>query len=177
MGPKLFQVPVLLGLAYIGIGYVSWTLARLIVRDNGIVTVPSLAALIMVGWDLSMDPVWSNLGHAWVWHEGGLYFGVPLSNFFGWYLTVYLIYQSFALYLRRWPTEPRTLPAGFWRLAVIFYGVCAAGNLLVRPPVDLAAGIEWRVSGILMASAAVSIMVMGGLAVLAWMRAEDRMSA
>jgi uncharacterized membrane protein len=80
MGPKLFQVPVLLGLAYIGIGYVSWTLARLIVRDNGIVTVPSLAALIMVGWDLSMDPVWSNLGHAWVWHEGGLYFGVPAEQ-------------------------------------------------------------------------------------------------
>jgi hypothetical protein len=30
MGPKLFHVPVLLGLAYIGMAYVSWTLARLI---------------------------------------------------------------------------------------------------------------------------------------------------
>jgi putative membrane protein len=30
MGPKLFHVPVLLGLAYIGMAYVSWTVARAI---------------------------------------------------------------------------------------------------------------------------------------------------
>src|SRR5262249_42602695 len=30
MGPKLFHVPILLGLAYVGIGYASWMLALLI---------------------------------------------------------------------------------------------------------------------------------------------------
>src|ERR1700674_2537778 len=30
MGPKLFHVPILLGLAYLGMGYISWTLALLI---------------------------------------------------------------------------------------------------------------------------------------------------
>lgn len=28
MGPKLFRVPILLGLAYLGMGYLSWTLGR-----------------------------------------------------------------------------------------------------------------------------------------------------
>src|SRR5580658_2289824 len=31
MGPKILFVPVLLGLAYVGMGYISWTLGRLIV--------------------------------------------------------------------------------------------------------------------------------------------------
>ncbi|MGH9655339.1 MAG: carotenoid biosynthesis protein [Bryobacteraceae bacterium] len=93
MGPKLFQVPILLGLAYIGMGYVSWTLGIVLVGDlkrplagHRVVTVPLVAAFAMVGWDLSMDPIWSNLVHSWVWRNGGAYFGVPVSNFFGWYL-------------------------------------------------------------------------------------------
>jgi putative membrane protein len=46
----------------------------------------------MVAWDLSMDPVWSTVMHSWIWLQGGAYFGVPVSNFLGWYLTVYVIY-------------------------------------------------------------------------------------
>jgi uncharacterized membrane protein len=33
MGPKLFQVPILLGLAYVGMGYLSWTLGRVILGN------------------------------------------------------------------------------------------------------------------------------------------------
>src|SRR5579872_335288 len=35
MGPKVFQLPVLLALAYLGIGYVAWILALLILRQAG----------------------------------------------------------------------------------------------------------------------------------------------
>lgn len=171
MGPALFHVPILLGLAYIGVGYLSWTLARSITGSRR--AAPFLAALIMVSWDLSMDPVWSNLGHAWVWHDGGSYFGVPLTNFAGWYLTVWVIYQSFALTLRQWPTDGSRLP-------VLFYGVCAIGNLCVRAPAGLPAvadptGKLWTVSSIRIASALVSIFLMGGFAVLAWTRTKDKM--
>src|SRR6266852_482206 len=34
LGPKLFHVPILLGLAYLGMGYISWTLALLILGKN-----------------------------------------------------------------------------------------------------------------------------------------------
>lgn len=104
MGPKIFQLPVLLALAYLGIGYVAWILALLIpgsadkpIHGTRVVLLPLLASLIMVAWDLSMDPTWSLLDGAWIWQDGGRYFGVPVSNFFGWFFTGYIYYQAFAL--------------------------------------------------------------------------------
>ena len=104
-GPKIFAVPILLGFAYVGMAYLSWTLGALILGGPGtplngarVVTLPLVASFIMVAWDLSTDPVlWSTIMHAWIWRDGGAYFGVPVSNFLGWYLTVYVIYQCFAL--------------------------------------------------------------------------------
>jgi uncharacterized membrane protein len=60
----------------------------------------------MVSWDLSQDPVWSTILRAWVWLRVGAYFGVPLTNFFDWFLTIYVIYQSFAVFLRRHSSMP-----------------------------------------------------------------------
>jgi len=182
MGPKILAVPILLGLAYVGMGYLSWTLARVILGDAGqpltgsrLVTRPLVAAFVMVAWDFSQDAIWSNFVHGWQWHDGGPYFGVPLSNFAGWYLTVYLIYQSFALVVRR---KPGPFPVSFWRTAILFYGVSALGNLLVPGPpgvatVTDAAGTVWPVSGILGTSALVSVLVMGAFTLLAWVRLLD----
>lgn len=107
--------------AYVGMGYLAWTLATLILdgacRPN---LIPLIASLIMVAWDLSMEPVWSTVLRAWIWLDGGPYFGVPISNFFGWFLTAYLIFQSFAIYLRRHPVATRPLPRNHQRLAVLF---------------------------------------------------------
>ena len=98
MGPKVAAVPVMLGLAYLGMAYLSWTLACLILGDPqnsqefSVLILPLVASFIMVAWDFSMDPVWATILHAWIWLQGGTYFGVPVSNFLGWYLTVYVIY-------------------------------------------------------------------------------------
>jgi putative membrane protein len=186
MGPKLFHVPILLGLAYIGMGYLSWTLCLVVLggrdhrlRGSRLVTAPLIAAFIMVAWDLSMDPIWSNLVRAWTWRDGGAYFGVPVSNFLGWYLTVYLIYQSFAIYLYRTSVGPPDLPPGYWHTAVLFYGVSALGNLFVIAPPQLKevadpTGTHWEVRSILGASALVSLFVMGAFTLLAWVRLIDR---
>jgi uncharacterized membrane protein len=186
MGPKLFVVPIFLGLAYVGMAYLSWTLARLILGvenplvGSRIVTLPLTAAFIMVAWDLAMDPIWGTVLHAWIWVKGGAYFGVPVSNFLGWYLTVYVIYQLFALYLRRSATSPKRLPPGYWHLVLVFYAVSAAGNLLVAIPragpsvVSDPAGVQWKVSNITSACALVSIFLMGAFVVLAWVRLADQ---
>ena len=183
MGPKLFGVPVLLGLAYLGMAYLSWALACLILggmRDPlagfRVVTLPMVAAFIMVAWDFSQDPVWSTILHLWIWQQGGAYLGVPVSNFLGWYLTVYVIYQLFALYLRRRSTTPGPLPASYWYQAVLFYAASAAGNiLLIIPRTGLSVvsdpiGKEWKVSDITATCALVSIFTMGTFAMLAWAR-------
>src|ERR1700747_1405731 len=86
MGPKFFQVPILLGLAYVGMGYLSWTLGRVILGNlrsslvgARVVMLPLVATFIMVAWDFANDPVWTNINRLWVWEDGGAYFGVPLA--------------------------------------------------------------------------------------------------
>ena len=90
-----------------------------------------LVRLIMVAWDLANDPVWANINRLWVWQHSGAYLGVPVTNFLGWYLVVYLIYQSFAIYLRGHTPVANPLPSGYWHWAVIFYALSAAGTLLL----------------------------------------------
>jgi uncharacterized membrane protein len=186
MGPRVFRVPILLALAYVGMGYLSWTLGRVILggirgplAGSRVFTVPLAASFIMVAWDLSMDPVWSTIMRGWIWLKGGAYFGVPVTNFLGWYLTVFVIYQLFALYLRDRSAESYPVPAGYLQIAVLFYGVSAAGNLVLIPPAGTSVvpdptGVPWQVSGIVAASALVSIFVMGAFALLAWVRLGDQ---
>jgi putative membrane protein len=183
MGPKVLQVPLLLVLAYLGIGYCSWVLAVLILglRNKALsgvraVAVPLLAGLIMMTWDVSMDSIWATLDRAWIWRDGGSYFGVPVSNFLGWYLTAFLFYLGFAFYLRTNSTPTKRVTPGLWRLAVLIYGICALGNLLVFRdglfPVSAtdATGKVWVTGEILVASVLVSLLVMTPFAALALFR-------
>ena len=187
MGPKLFQVPILLGLAYMGMGYLSWTLGRVILGNlrsplvgARVVMLPLVAAFIMVAWDFANDPVWANINRLWIWRHGGAYFGVPTTNFLGWYLVVYLIYQSFAIYLgERFPGS-NPLHSSYWHWAVIFYALSAAGNIIIVIPkpapavVFDATGTPWNVSAITGACAVVSTFVMGAFTVIAWARLLDQ---
>jgi len=181
MGPKLLQLPVLLVVAYIGMGYLAWIVGLLMLGSPGkslsgskVVFLPLVASFVMVAWDVAMDAVWANIDRAWVWEDGGAYFGVPLSNFFGWYLTVYVIYQAFALYLRGRPLQPLT--RDYYRLAILFYAASAAGNMLLwfqaspGAVVIDQAGRGWMISDIVGVCVLVSIFVMGAFAVTAWSR-------
>lgn len=190
MGPKLFQVPVLLVLAYVGMGYVSWILGLIIlgytdtrISASRVVTLPLITTFIMVAWDLSMEPFWSTIARAWVWRGGGPYFGVPISNFLGWYLTVYVFYQLFALYLRKRDIRPQE-PSHHWRLPVLFYAASAGGNLLLGIPTATTtpiptlvadpSGKQWMVSDIIGTCVLVSLFVMAPLAVMAWVRLSEQ---
>jgi uncharacterized membrane protein len=181
MGPKLFGLPIFLALAYVGMGYLSWVVALAILKcpDHAVsgkmaVALPLVASFVMVAWDLSMDPVWANIDHAWVWRNGGAYYGVPVSNFLGWYLTVFVFYLLFMLYLRSHAATGSQVDHR--RIAIVFYAMSAAGNLLVVAPASMprfivdAAGRSWMVSGIVWASGLVSLFVMMPLVALAWAR-------
>lgn len=69
-----------------------------------------VSGMVMTAWDLSVDPLLSGPDmRAWVWHDGGPYFGVPVHNYAGWLLTTFTIYLLFRLYERR--VAPRPLAA------------------------------------------------------------------
>ena len=180
MGPKLFDLPILLALAYIGMGYSSWVLGRIILvprnetlSRRNFVLLPVVASFVMTAWDLSTEPVWADIDHAWVWRDGGSYYGVPISNFFGWFLTTYVFYQLFALYLR----NRAVVSSRIWRLAILLYAISAIENLFVVAPGSLgevfvdASGTRWRISNILWTSRLVSLFLMIPVSLFAWIRA------
>ncbi|HEY6305722.1 MAG TPA: carotenoid biosynthesis protein [Candidatus Angelobacter sp.] len=191
MGPKLFLVPMLMGPAYLGIGFIAWAVAKVILSASNssdelagtrLVTLPLAASFIMVAWDLSMDPALSTVGHYWIWTRGGAYFGVPVTNFLGWYLTNYLIYQLFAIFHRRRFEATNPPQFAHQRLAVLFYAVCAAGSVLRVIPTSAPSavadptGTVWRVGDINDVCALAAMFIMGAFVTLALARLAGRAS-
>lgn len=181
LGPKLGYVPLMIGPAYLGMGYLSWVLATVIVGDvkreadaaQTLVT-PLIGAFVMVLWDLSMDPMASTLAQWWIWEQGGGFFGVPLQNFLGWYLTVFAFMLVFALYLRGRAPEPvHPQPRAHYLQAVAMYAVVALDFVMTyllkgasENVVD-AAGVTWRTADIFETAALTALLTMTFVAVLA----------
>lgn len=186
LGPKLFQVPLLIGPAYFGIGYLSWTLARLIVGDddarlNGsrLVSIPVMASFIMVAWDLTIDPMMSTINGNWIWHSGGSYFGVPLVNFLGWYLTVYVYFQIFAIYARQCRAATGGGSKHWWQPLFAYLSIVIAPvlSLLIDSQggtVTDATGTVWRIGDIHEVTALVGLFTLLPFWLLAVFKAIQR---
>jgi len=97
LGPKLGPVPVIIPLAWFMMIYPSWMVARAMLNGVNTSTLPGITALavvaafVMTGWDMVMDPGMAASGN-WIWEKGGAYFGVPRHNYLGWLLTTFLVY-------------------------------------------------------------------------------------
>ena len=81
-------------------------------------------------------PLWLNTRAGLGLDGGGGYFGVPLSNFLGWFLVTYLYYQAFSLFIYARGTRPpySSRPRAFWALPILLY--LAAGLCHVPPLFD-----------------------------------------
>ena len=125
LGPRLVGiVPYLLPLSYaplvVGAVAVAWgTRLRLLHVIH--------ATLLLVWIDAVLDPGAASLGF-WVWPQGGVYYGVPLSNYAGWLLSGALA-TSLLLTTGRWSETPRpalldsaTIATSFWTGVAILSG-------------------------------------------------------
>lgn len=181
LGPKLALVPAFVYISYIALGYLAWVFSSILVgevrRGSTVFTtiaVPIVATLVMATWDLSADPYASTLKHAWIWTQGGAYFGVPYSNFIGWPFTVYLFFQLFALYMRKTGQEDlaRRLPTTHYLQAILVYLWTGVGFVLVylsRPANTLvtdAVGRVWQTGAIYEATAITAILTMIPVSIL-----------
>jgi uncharacterized membrane protein len=115
LGPKLGQVPYVIPLTWFLMMYPSHVMADLIVERVPAArreTIPLamwlafLTAAVMTAWDLSLDPYMVGEVGAWVWVDGGPYFGVPFANYFGWIHVVFLIDLTYRLVARTLPLAP-----------------------------------------------------------------------
>ncbi|MBP1627468.1 MAG: putative rane protein [Holophagaceae bacterium] len=147
LNPKLAgTVPMVIPLAYFMVLYPSRMMADLITwgKAAGVTKgllwslfTAVLAAMTMTAWDLSMDPVMVHEVKAWVWERGGPYFGIPLQNFFGWFLTTFIIAFLGECTERYLPLRPLgRLHRTVIYLPLVGYGALCLGGPFVGIPVD-----------------------------------------
>jgi putative membrane protein len=91
-----------------------------------------IGSLLLLTWDLALDPAMSSATKYWVWGETGAYYGMPLLNLFGWYVTGLVLMTALAALNRdEWIAQ---LPV---RWLAAFYGA----NLLLALGISAAAGL------------------------------------
>ena len=73
-----------------------------------------------------MDPFMVYNGH-WVWDVNGAYHGIPLQNYWGWWLTVF---TTFALYLLVIGTKEKLVEPKSDLLVVVSYLLTALGMII-----------------------------------------------
>lgn len=147
----LGQVPFMDSLSYVFLNYAAYSLARLwFARADGSGPKRHALVIVLVGaalvtWlDMIVDPV-SLRGDEWflgkIYHypDGGSHFGVPWSNYAGWFVTGGAIQGGLALAERRWPAAGDDTPGRVWMGAAIYAGV-ALFILSVAWWIDLARG-------------------------------------
>jgi uncharacterized membrane protein len=137
-GLRILEVPLIIAPAYFGMGYMAWTLSHILngqygkrLKGRQVFFVPLIAAFIMVMWDVVMDPIAATINKAWIWEDGGNYFGVPISNFIGWFFVVYVFLQIFAIFIYKYDTKEseNNFNKAFWFEAAIIYGIQGLSNL------------------------------------------------
>ncbi len=171
--PFLFQVPVVIGIAYFAYGYLAWTIANILLDTVGkriqsaahSILVPLTAAFIMVMWDVVMDPINSTIKHYWIWEDGGGFNGVPLTNYLGWFLTVYAFYQLFVLLAGPAKRMRQQTTKLFWAMPAVIYGVTGLSFVLMyfaaKPDTIVdATGHAWDARSIYETAAIVSLFTM-----------------
>lgn len=140
-GPRIFEVPVYIMIAYFGIVYVSWTvtqslLAQFNEKIKGVMKfiLPISTAIVMTMWDLSTDVVSSQLVKTWIWEDGGGFFGVPISNFVGWVFVVYCFMQVFTVFIanKNYDVSKENITSNkiYWLQASIVYLIMGLGLVL-----------------------------------------------
>ncbi len=124
LGVQLGPVPVFIPLIWCALGYFCMQASDYYI----------IASALMVTLDLSFDPVFSTSLHLWNWTGQTQYFGVPLTNFFGWFVASLTFYAVFYFSSRR--------PAKSSKRAIAFYYFFGLDNVvgdLVSGPLALAA--------------------------------------
>lgn len=82
--PQIAGVPLLIPVAWFMMLPCAWAVCHRW-RNNPLLFA-IMSGLALTAWDLFLDPQMVQWD-LWVWHEPGLYFGIPLQNFVGWWAT------------------------------------------------------------------------------------------
>jgi uncharacterized membrane protein len=140
LGPKfLGLVPYIIPIAWFMMIYPSYVIAERLSSNlernfTRLLVIAAVGGLIMTAWDLSMDPYMIRGGN-WVWDGPGAYFGVPVQNFWGWWLTTFVALAIFQLLPRQRAITQNCPIPDHW--IVILYGITGLSTIVVDFIIDL----------------------------------------
>lgn len=83
--PQLFGVPVVMGFAWMALVAFACDFASRL--HLPLWPAAAFAALLTTATDLVIDPLATNQFGYWVWANEGAYYGIPYTNFAGWFIT------------------------------------------------------------------------------------------
>lgn len=126
----LDRVPVLIPLSWFAMALPSYALARA-VHPTSALTRIALGSFVLLSWDLALDPAMSGATRYWIWAESGPYYGMPLLNLFGWYVTGVVLMAVLSWRDDGWVARlPLSWLLGFYGASLVLaMGMCAAAGL------------------------------------------------
>ena len=96
LGPKFGgHVPYFIPFSWFAMSIVSLDLAYRVASSRWTVIVT--AAAFMVLWDVSLDPAMNYVFPFWQYEADGFFYGMPFSNWVGWFVVSFLIMMSYEL--------------------------------------------------------------------------------
>lgn len=94
LGPKIAgHVPYFIPLSWFAMSVISLDLAYRLTRTRWQVVLT--AALFMTLWDVSLDPAMNHAFPFWTYAADGFFYGMPVTNWIGWFVVSLLIAASY----------------------------------------------------------------------------------
>ena len=116
LGSKLLGVPVVVPLIWFVISYITLSILlgafHIIHRPAGAtLSISALAAFGAMAWDLLIDPMFTSYGY-WTWSASQPIVsprlsGVPLTNFLGWFVLVFVVISLYLGFMKGSTMIPR----------------------------------------------------------------------
>ena len=157
-GPWVFGlVPVFILVAWLNITYLAMATTTLALGRSRL-WLALVDGAVAVSWDAMVDPLAVRAGY-WTWFTPGGLYGVPLTNFLGWFLVVTLLSMAVrAVWARDASAPDRTS-----RAAASIVPTLLLGSGMAFATLAIAAGYY--------VSAGIGLAVIVPVVVLAWVRA------
>ena len=161
LGPRfLGLVPYIVPMTWFVLVYPSYVVAEWIVPAGWAgqrrrLSVAGLGATAVTAVDVALDPIMVEAG-AWVWHVHGAFFGIPVRNYIGWWLTAFSVLYLYLCSCGIGSAQPSGRSTSFARLATLSYTVFAFGGIgaclhmrLVHPALaGMLATAPWIIAGL-----------------------------
>jgi uncharacterized membrane protein len=123
-------VPFMDSLSFTFLSFVSWKVAAIVRGERSSIRMSILASILMTFLDIVIDPValrgdrWF-LGKLYYYPAGGIYFGVPIANFAGWFVVCFVIIRVYLVIERLFGGESHRPLSAFGRFGplILYFGI------------------------------------------------------